>query len=274
MAKHKLEAQQFAILLKLNEITTAAWEIESIDNENILQCFIEWVTVSYNPQVLNSLPNHYAINKLFEYIQDDRRTNETSECLKRLILHLESPAEVPAFYDYLGKKVLELLSVVDYFAEHAELSEAEDYLTNIVEFCKKSIGSFVGAFDDRTYNFLKRLAKYTEDELVEVYETMLDFWEEFVGELNRQKGRVLNPQAAALVGEVYDAVCHKCRYSVKIIAELNSRSEQKLYECNRSAEEVYARREYSGKIFEKMAEFYGKPQYLQLVFGKIQAISQ
>jgi hypothetical protein len=49
IAKNKLLAQQYSILIKLNEITTAAWEIESIDNENILQCFIEWVTISYNP---------------------------------------------------------------------------------------------------------------------------------------------------------------------------------------------------------------------------------
>lgn len=109
--------------------------------------------------------------------------------------------------------------MVDYFAEHAELSEAEDYLRNIVEFCKKSISSFISSFDDRIYNFLKRLTKYTEDELVEVYETMVDFWEEFITEINKQKGRMtLNPQIAVLVGEVYDSVCQKCRYTVKIIA--------------------------------------------------------
>lgn len=272
-AKRKLEGQQFAVLLKLNEITAAAWEIDCIDNENILQCFIEWVTLSYNPQVLNSLPEHYALKKLFEYIQDDRRTNETAECLKRLILHLDSPAEVPAFYEYLGKKVVELLSVVDYFAEHAELTEAEDYLASIVEFCRRSAASFAAAFDDRTFNFLSRLARYTEDDLVEAYETLLDFWEDLLEELVRQRGRA-GPQAAALVGQVYDAVCRKCRYSVRIIAELNTRSEQKLYECSRSAEEVHARREYSGKMFERVAEFFGKPQYLQMVFGKIQAIAQ
>lgn len=115
VAKDKLLAQQYAILIRLNEITSAAWEIEVIDNENILQCFIEWVTVRYNPQVLNSLPDHYAMKKLFEYVQDDRRTNETPDCIKRLILHLENPTEVPIFYDYLAKQVVRLLGVVEYY---------------------------------------------------------------------------------------------------------------------------------------------------------------
>jgi hypothetical protein len=109
------------------------------------------------------------MNKLFEYIQDERRTNETPECLKRLILHLSNPAEVPVFYDYLGKKVIELLSVVDYFTEQADVSEAEDYLRLIVEFCRKSITTFILNFDERIFNFLKQLAKYTKDEIVEVY---------------------------------------------------------------------------------------------------------
>lgn len=131
-----------------------------------MQCFIEWVTVSYNPQVLNSLPNHYAMNKLFGFVQDERSTGETPDCLKRLIAHLSNPADVPIFYDYLGKKVVELLAVVDYFTEQADLNEAEDYLRLVIEFSRKSIPNFVSAFDERIYNFLQQLSKYTQDEIV------------------------------------------------------------------------------------------------------------
>lgn len=55
------------------------------------------------------------MKKLFEYVQDDRRTNETPDCIKRLILHLENPTEVPIFYDYLAKQVVRLLGVVEYY---------------------------------------------------------------------------------------------------------------------------------------------------------------
>jgi hypothetical protein len=275
IAKGKLLAQQYAILLKLNEITAAAWEIESIDNENILQCFIEWVTVRYNPDVLNSLPNHYAMNKLFEYVQDERRTNETPDCIKRLILHLANPADVPVFYEYLAKKVVELLSVVNYFIEQAELTEAEDYLRLIVEFCRKSVPTFVANFDERVNLFLRTLAKYTQDEIVEVYDSLVEFWEELIAEAALQKAvRALSPQLTALIEEVYLSVCEKCHYSLKVILDLDSRPESKLYEFNRSADDIRTRRDNSDSIFEKIAEFYGKTAYLQMVYGKIQAVSQ
>lgn len=98
VARGKLLAQQYSILVKLNEITTAAWEVEQIDKENIIQCFIEWVTVHYNPQVLNSIPNHLALKKLFQYVQDENQTNVTAECLKRFITHIGKPNEIPQLF--------------------------------------------------------------------------------------------------------------------------------------------------------------------------------
>lgn len=74
VARKKILQQQYEILVKLNENTPVAWEIKEIDKENILQCFTEWVNVSYNPEVLNSLPNHCVMSRLFEYIQDNRHT--------------------------------------------------------------------------------------------------------------------------------------------------------------------------------------------------------
>jgi hypothetical protein len=98
--------------------------------------------------------------------------------------------------------------VVDYFAEQAELSEAEDYLRIIVEFCRKSITSFIVNFDDRIYKFLQRLAKYTQDEMIEAFETLIDFWEEFITEIIKQKSKItIHPQIASLIEEVYDSVC-------------------------------------------------------------------
>jgi hypothetical protein len=61
---------------------------------------------------------------------------------------------------------------------------------------------------------------------------------------------------------------------LKIILELDTRPEAKLYEYNRNAEDTCSRREVSDKIFEKIAEYYGKVSYLQMVYAKIQIISQ
>ena len=54
---------------------------------------------------------------------------------------------------------------MDYFAEHAEISEAEDYLRNIVEFCKKSINSFISSFDDRIYLSLIHISAHSDEQL-------------------------------------------------------------------------------------------------------------
>lgn len=173
-------SQQFEILVKLNENTAIAWEIKEIDNENILQCFAEWVSVSYNPQVLNSLPNHSLMAKLFEYIQDNRHTSETSECLKELVYQLRDPKDAPLFYEYMGKKMVELLSVIDYFIEQGEIGEAEDYLRIVVQFCRKSLNTLVATFDDNVCTFLRRLAQYTEENIVPIYDNLVEFWEEFL----------------------------------------------------------------------------------------------
>lgn len=91
----------------------------------------------------------------------------------------------------------------------------------------------------------------------------------------RQKAqRQLNPLIATLLQEVYVAVCEKCHYSLKVILELNTRPESKLYEFNRSAEDICARRDSSDKFFEGLSEFFGKIGYLQMVYSKIQVASQ
>ena len=117
------------------------------------------------------------MNRLFQYVTDQRSTSETADCIRRLILHLKNPTEVPRFYEYLAKKVVELLGMVDYMIEQAELGEAEDYLRLIVEFCRKSIPTFVGNFDEQVCSFLRTMAKHTQDEIVEVYDSLVDFWE-------------------------------------------------------------------------------------------------
>jgi hypothetical protein len=88
------------------------------------------------------------------------------------------------------------------------------------------------------------------------------------------RGNTPNPAISALIAEVYFSVCEKCHYSLKVIIELDTRAESKLYEFNRSADDIRIRRENSEDIFEKMAEYFGKLGYLQLVFAKIQEISQ
>lgn len=61
----------------------------------------------------------------------------------------------------MGKKMVELLSIVDYFITQGEVDEADDYLRIIVQFCRKAVNSLVKNFDDSIHSFLSRLAEYT-----------------------------------------------------------------------------------------------------------------
>lgn len=69
--------------------------------------------------------------------------------------------------------MIQLLSVIDYFCENVEFTEAEDFFEIVAEFSRKSIPSFVRNFDDRIYDFLSKLCLYTQNELVNVFETCL-----------------------------------------------------------------------------------------------------
>lgn len=84
-----------------------------------------------------------------------------------------------------------------------------------------------------------------------------------------RKKQALSPQATLLVEEVYEAVCQQCHYSLKLILELNSRPESRLYEINRNGEDIYGRRMNSDTIFSKICLYYGKVPYLEMVYSKI-----
>lgn len=65
--------------------------------------------------------------------------------------------------------MVELISIVDYFLEQGEVDEADDYLRIVIQFSRKAINILVNNFDDNTYSFLRRLATFTEENIVPVY---------------------------------------------------------------------------------------------------------
>lgn len=223
-ARGKLLAQQYDILLQLNQNAPIAWEIPEIDNENILQCFTEWITIHYNPQVLDSLPHHSLTPRLFLHPTHPAHTTDTSDCLKQLVRHLRDPADAPLFHEYLCRKMVDLVAVVDQLVEQGEVGEAEDYLSIVVEFSRKAVPSLVRQFDDSIHSFLTKLVDYTEENIVPVYDHLIDFWEELLkGALEERKRRELHPHLAQLVGSLYTALCQQCHYPLKTFLQLDTR---------------------------------------------------
>lgn len=113
------------------------------------------------------------MNRLFDFISDDRRTDETSISLRNIVNHLKNPKEIPALYEFMSNKIIDLLSLVDKFGSLADINDAQDYLNIIIDFCLKVVDVFIVRFDDKIYEFLRRLVVYTHDEIVDVYENMI-----------------------------------------------------------------------------------------------------
>ena len=124
---------------------------------------------------MNHLPNHFIINKIFSEIFNDRRTEEMAKSLKEIVHILKVPKETPALYEYLGKKMIELLANLKAI-ELDDQYEAQEYLNIIIDFCCKSVEIFVANFDDSIANFLAKIIEYSKDEYLDVYDHVIFFW--------------------------------------------------------------------------------------------------
>ena len=88
---------------------------------------------------------------------------------------LKVPKETPALYEYLGKKMIELLANLKAI-ELDDQYEAQEYLNIIIDFCCKSVEIFVANFDDSIANFLAKIIEYSKDEYLDVYDHVIFFW--------------------------------------------------------------------------------------------------
>jgi hypothetical protein len=50
----------------------------------------------------------------------------------------------------------------------------------ISEFSRKSIGLFISKYDSNIDQFLRKLIYHLEEDLLNIYESMLDFFEDFI----------------------------------------------------------------------------------------------
>lgn len=88
-------------------------------------CFEAWITVNYDPNVLNSLPNHVLFRKVIEHIEDEECGEGASNCLRSIIYQLKNPEENKSIYEALSACTLQILQLVDHNVKNLELDKAE-----------------------------------------------------------------------------------------------------------------------------------------------------
>ena len=68
-----------------------------------------------------------------------------------------------------------------------ELDKSEDFLRIIADFSRKSIDLFIKNYDKNIEAYLKKLISFLSDDLLNTYETLADFFEEFMHALKTEK---------------------------------------------------------------------------------------
>jgi hypothetical protein len=70
-----------------------------------------------------------------------------------------------------------------------ELDKSEDFLRIIADFSRKSIDLFIKNYDKNIEAYLNKLISFLSDDLLNTYETLADFFEEFMHALKTEKAK-------------------------------------------------------------------------------------
>ena len=118
------------------------------------------------------------------------------------------------------------------------IEEASDVLRIVIMFADKAAPVFIGQPDDQVRDFLAKLIELMKNDLIDCFEELSDFWEKLIDSANG----ALPPSLADLFEESYTAYCISCKYSLKLIKDLNTRAEARLGDISREGEITYRRR--------------------------------
>jgi hypothetical protein len=104
------------------------------------------------------------------------------------------------------------------------IHEAEQYISMLLDFSRKSVSLFVAKYDVNIDSYFKKLVNYMNNTDIDLYKDLLSFWEIFFEEviyLRDQQKMHIDPEIYNLVDFLYESICIKCQYTSKYIKELN-----------------------------------------------------
>lgn len=230
--------------------------------------------LAYNPTVINSLPDHFLMNIMFHSADDYDLADAYTATLKDIIDIARTPEENPAFFEYLGRNIFTQILEAQKYVEDSEFSTAEQYITMIVDFSRKAVRIFINKFEQGE-SFLNILLELLGNELLEVYDELLDFWEVFVDELKVVKAKTeLSQPIKVMLCVLLERLWQRCRYINRYLEALNTRPESKLGELNEDGRTIHERREKTEDLFEKISEVFGCETFLEAVTMKMQQLNK
>lgn len=68
----------------------------------MFQCFEAWITVNYNSELLNSLPNHTLFQKMIQHLQDEDCGEGANNCFRSIIYQLKNQEENKGLFETLS----------------------------------------------------------------------------------------------------------------------------------------------------------------------------
>jgi hypothetical protein len=115
------------------------------------------------------------MNIMFHSADDYDLADAYTATLKDIIEIARTPEDNPSFFEYLGRNIFTQILEAQKYVEDAEFSTAEQYITMIVDFSRKAVRIFINKFE-QAEAFLNILLELLGNELLEVYDDLLDFW--------------------------------------------------------------------------------------------------
>lgn len=130
----------------------------------------------YNPEVLNSLPEHTLFKQCLAHLQDLECGEAASNCIRSIIYELKNEEENRSLFQTLSNCSVQIVELAQQYLDDGDTDKAEDFVKILADFARKSKRMFVTNYDRQYIGpFLLKLIKYLSDStLSNIYEPLSD----------------------------------------------------------------------------------------------------
>jgi hypothetical protein len=105
-----------------------------ISKRPVVEAFTEWLSISYNPDILNSLPDSPLFRKVIDLLREREYVEQAAECLLAVVDTIASPGQDQRIYGFMLQVCFKInQEAVKGMMQHEE-DMAEDLIQIVIAF--------------------------------------------------------------------------------------------------------------------------------------------